>query len=410
MFAQKNYPQKLGNGSYSVAEAGCFLTAICNLLEKDNGTAPDPPTLNEWYLQRGLFIHDADGANEDLSWSSINQYDKTIVVSQIGQGALPPSANAIVKFHYNSVQTGNPIDHFCAVDHIQGNEVYIIDSWDGGIKGPSGYQAVYHLPIAWATYIKNAPAPPAPPPLSALPAAPMPLPGNMDNTYTVIKEIPGYTTSGKAASRSGATVNVPAEKYFVFNTHSGMVNVTRVPGIAGDWINPSDNVVATPAPAPAASVPEPTPAPVTPPPPDWRTTYILFRDKFGAPAPKYYVAMHDLTVPDLETKLPDLSMHKYSVVSIGGTFTKDGVIYGRPQSGAIKFLWYGIPMTDSTTNLPNIELESSVFDATTDTASRASTKTLETRDYLVLVTAKVEKAYGTIEKVFDIFKPKKSKK
>lgn len=398
MFGQKNYPQKLGNGNYTIAEAGCLLTAIANGLVKLDGGAPDPPSLNQFYLEHGLYIKDSDGANEDLAWNSITQYDPTVVVSAIGSGALPSSPNAIVKFHYNSVQTGSPIDHYCWVDHIEGNQVFIIDSWDGLVKGPSGYVGVYHNPIAWATYIKNVPAPaPAP---SPPPAAPVTLPGNTDNTYTVIKEIPGYGTSGLAAARSGATVNVAPEKYYVFNAYNGMVNVTRVPGIPGSWINPGDNVV-DPPPAPA---PTPAPAPAVP---DWRASYVVFRNKFGDAEAKYYVAMRDITVPDLEQKQKDLTMHKYSVVSIGGTFTKDGIVYARPKSGADKFLWYGIAMTDQTSGLPNLELESSVYDTSTDTASRTVTKTLAPRDYLVLATARVEKAYGTIE---DIIRRSKTKK
>lgn len=403
-YAQKNYPQKLGNGSFTIAEAGCLLTAICNGLERLDGKAPDPPTLNQFYLEHGLYIRDSDGANEDLAWSSITQYDPTIVVTQVGTGALPPSANAIVKFHYNSVQTGTPIDHYCWVDHIDGGEVYIIDSWDGLVKGPSGYVGVYHQPIAWGTFIKNAPAPVAPAP----PAAPVALPGNTNNTYTVVKEIPGYRTSGQAAARSNAADTVAPEKYYVYNSFNGMVNVTRVPGIPGSWINPGDNVVEAPvAPAPATV---PPPAPAAPAVPDWRTSYIIFRNKFGDAEPRYYVALRDITVPDLEGTQKDLSMHKYSVVSVGGTFVKDNITYARPKSGADKFLWYGIPMTDASSDMPNLELESDIYNPATDTATRIVTKTVKPRDYLVLATAKVEKAYDTMEKVMDVFRPKKTKK
>lgn len=406
-YAQKNYPQKLGNGNYTIAEAGCLLTAICNGITKLDGGSPDPPTLNEWYLQRGLFIKDSDGANEDLAWNSISQYDPTIVVSQIGVGALPPSANAIVKFHYNSVQTGTPIDHYCWVDHIENGQLFIVDSWDGGIKGPSGYVGVYHQPVGWGTYIKNVPAPtppPAPVPTPP-PAAPVPLPGNTTNTYTIIKAIAGYRTSGQAASHTNPQSDVQAEKYYVFNSYNGMINVTRVPGIPGSWINPGDNVLDPPT-AVLSSVP---PITVTAPIPDWRTSYALFRNKFGDADPKYYVAMRDVTVPDLEQKKPDLTIHKYSVVCIGGTFTNDNIVYARPKSGADKFLWYGIPMTDPSTNTLNLELENAIFDGSSDTVSRSATKTLHSRDYLVLATAKVEKAYDTIEKAFDILKPKKKK-
>lgn len=158
-YAQQHYPQQLGNGQLTIAEAGCLLTATANLLVKLNGSGPDPVTLNEYYKQRGLYIHDADGADEDLAWTSVHQYDASIELQQSGGGAVPPSNIAIVKFHYNSVHTGQPIDHFCLVDHVENGQVFIIDSWDGMYKGPAQYVGVYHSPVAWATYVKAAPAP-----------------------------------------------------------------------------------------------------------------------------------------------------------------------------------------------------------------------------------------------------------
>jgi hypothetical protein len=163
-YAQQQYPQGLGNSqTVSIAEAGCLLTAICNGLQYMNGSGPDPLALNDYYRNNGIYTWDAaDQAADDLAWDSISRYDPTIHVDQVGVGSVPPSNNAIVKFHYNSVHTGNPIDHYTWVDHIEGNQVFIVDSWDGQVKGPSGYQNIYHLPVAWATYSKTAPTPPAP--------------------------------------------------------------------------------------------------------------------------------------------------------------------------------------------------------------------------------------------------------
>lgn len=164
MFAQKVYSQKLGNSNYTISQAGCLLVSICNLLEKLNGTAPDPPTLDLWYVSHGDFIYDkADNASDDLAANSISKYDPTIVNTASGSSAVPSSNIAIVRFNYNSVETGLPISHYCAVDHIDGSGVWIIDSWDGLVKGPSQYESVYHLPVAWFTYVKNNPAPVGPP-------------------------------------------------------------------------------------------------------------------------------------------------------------------------------------------------------------------------------------------------------
>lgn len=418
MYAQQNYPQQLGNGNYTIAEAGCLLTAICNGLERINGSGPDPVTLNQFYLERGLFIKDSDGANEDLAWGSINQYDPTIILTQVGSGALPPSENAIVKFHYIGVHTGQPIDHYCWVDHIEGQEVFIIDSWDGLVKGPAAYDGVYHAPIAWGVYAKTASTPPPP---ASLPAAPASAP-SLDDMYPVIKEIPGYPTSGTAAAHTGSNSTVPAGNYHVFNRFNGMVNVTRILGQPGWWINPTDNVPSvTPPPAPPVVAPPvqvaPTPTPeaqlATP---AWQTTYQPFRNKFGDVSPQYYVAMlrnytlggvTGVPVVDLESKLPEKVMPQYSVTPISGLFTYDGISYARPQSATNKFLWYGIPVIDPATNTPNIELESEVYSTATDSATHQVTKTVKPYDYVVLAAANAEKAYDKIEKVFDIFKPKK---
>lgn len=156
-FAQQNYGELLGNSTTeTISEDGCFLTAFCNLLQRW-GENVDPPTLNNFFKANGSFI----GA-DDLRWSSITVYDGNIQVHDIGANSVPTSNDAIVQFNYNSVHTGQPISHFCLVDHMEGNQVFIVDSWDGSVKGPAAYESVYHLPVAWATYVKNSPAPATP--------------------------------------------------------------------------------------------------------------------------------------------------------------------------------------------------------------------------------------------------------
>lgn len=187
-YAQKNYGQFLGNStSVTISEAGCLLTSFCNGLERINGNAPDPLTLNQFFLSHGIFTYDnADHANDDLNWNSITKYDPTITVTAVNTSQVPSSSLAIVKFHYNSVHTGLPIDHYCWVDHIENGQVWIIDSWDGQVKSPSGYESVYHLPVEWATYTKNQPA--------ALPA-------------------PAYTISESYDGGKIIQANKPANKY-----------------------------------------------------------------------------------------------------------------------------------------------------------------------------------------------------
>lgn len=254
-YGQKNYNTKLGSGPDTIAEAGCFLTSFCNLEAFFGAGQIDPPTLDNWLLARGLFI---DG--EELAWNSISHYNPDIHLTGTGTSAIPPSAPAIVKFDYQSIShpwldaahtRPNMITHFCLVSKIVNNQVFIIDSWDGIEKSPAQYQPQYHAPIGWATYAFVGAAP-APTP-SRAPAPPVPIPGNSANTYEVVVAISGYTNATFAANRTTPKVTVEPGQYYVYNNAYGMVNVTKILGKPGAWINPADNV----APAPA---PEPTPA------------------------------------------------------------------------------------------------------------------------------------------------------
>jgi hypothetical protein len=447
-FAQQNYSQGLGNSTnVTISEAGCLLTSICNGLERMNGSAPDPVTLNNFFINNGVYTWDSiDQAADDLNWDSISKFDPTISFTGSGQGSVPPSNNAIVKFHYNGVHSGLPIDHYCWVDHVEGNDVYIIDPWDGQVKGPSGYQNVYHLPVAWGTYVKNSPQPPAPkytvvevydtgklvqlnkqptnlwgmnydfdymkdhpvevhnqgeiqtvtnkvrhqngydyyrrdgqidgfnvldcddytPPPPRPPDAPLPIPTSTE-PYEIVKTIMGFATSNSAANHTDAKAIVDAGTYYVFNTRANSdgkviaLNVTKTTGKPGSWINPDDNVV-DPEPPKAQPVtveqiiqnrtpdsykePETTPVTVTvkPPSPDaWKKMTPLNEDR----VPELYISMNktEIHIRDFEQKRSPLPLEPLSSLHIIGTFTKDGVIYGRTAKIAKEGLWYGIPMT-----------------------------------------------------------------
>lgn len=80
---------------------------------------------------------------------------------------------------------------------------------------------------------------------------PAPAPPTNDGGYTVNKSIPGYVNAGDAANRRNSNSTVPVGTYAVFNQSQGMLNVTRVPGQPGWWINPGDNGASAPAPAPS---------------------------------------------------------------------------------------------------------------------------------------------------------------
>ena len=64
MYCQKDYPQLLGTGNSTIAQAGCFLTSFCNLAEY-YGETIDPPTLNTQMSLNGGFV------NGDILVSSV---------------------------------------------------------------------------------------------------------------------------------------------------------------------------------------------------------------------------------------------------------------------------------------------------------------------------------------------------
>jgi GH25 family lysozyme M1 (1,4-beta-N-acetylmuramidase) len=93
----------------------------------------------------------------------------------------------------------------------------------------------------------DAPAPsPAPTPTPTPPA------GGNGTSYTLGKNVPGYTNAADAAARKNSNSTAPAGTYFIYNQAAGMINVSRSQGVPGWWINPGDNVApSTPAPAPS---------------------------------------------------------------------------------------------------------------------------------------------------------------
>lgn len=441
MFGQQHYPQHLGNSTtVTIAEEGCLLTAVCNGLEKFNGSAPDPVTLNYFFSSHGVFTYDAiDRAADDLSWDSISKFDPSVTVAQIGNGSLPPSNNAMVKFHYNSVHTGNPIFHFCWVDHVEGDRLFIIDSWDGLVKPPEGYEGVYHKPIAWATYNKAAPVLPPPPPPPPVPvpepapyvppSAPLPIP-TPTQPYTLIRSVLAYDSANDAVNDRNAKGSVPAGSYFVFNQRYGMLNLTSTLGRAGDlvnskggWINPKDNQldpeppkpvlvpwpepVVTPTPPPISTTPANETVSVTvTPSPNWHQSYAPYRDKFGNVAPILYEVLRDAMAVDSErggTK----QVQEFDEYYISGEFTgPDGVHYARPEQAAHAYRWWGIPFVDPVTGLQILK-DDNVYNTKTTPVERRVLHTENTLDRVSISLGKIDKQ---ITKVWDIIRPKLGKK
>lgn len=76
-------------------------------------------------------------------------------------------------------------------------------------------------------------------------------------TYTVVTDLPTYTTSANAISKTNPTGTYPAGTYYIFTKYpdgyKGVYNITKDSSgaAAGSWINPSENVKKEkPSPAP----------------------------------------------------------------------------------------------------------------------------------------------------------------
>jgi hypothetical protein len=153
-YAQRNYSQLQGGGNggppakYKIAQIGCFLTSFCNLLERF-GMPVDPATLNNIFTQRGIYIDVDDGVKDDLGWQSVTAYNGQIVTTVKSGGVT--DRNSIVRLDAkNTFGT-----HFCLVDSIRADGVYILDSYDGVVKHHNAYGPI----TGWAVYTYNKPQP-----------------------------------------------------------------------------------------------------------------------------------------------------------------------------------------------------------------------------------------------------------
>ncbi|MFC5466300.1 N-acetylmuramoyl-L-alanine amidase family protein [Lederbergia graminis] len=65
--------------------------------------------------------------------------------------------------------------------------------------------------------------------------------GRLPQTYKVNKVLNGYYTANDAKRRVDKRTKVQPGIYHIFKEHGGMLNVTRMEGVPGSWINPEDN-------------------------------------------------------------------------------------------------------------------------------------------------------------------------
>jgi len=57
--------------------------------------------------------------------------------------------------------------------------------------------------------------------------------------YTLAKNSPGYYTAANAKAKTNQVATVLAGDFFIFNIADGMVNLTKVKGQPGTWVNPT---------------------------------------------------------------------------------------------------------------------------------------------------------------------------
>lgn len=425
-YAQRNYTQELGSGQYTIAQAGSLLTAFCNLLQR-YGVNMDPPQLDSYFREHNGSLHSGRTAYGDLSWASVTAVDKLLAVGQVGSTDIPTSPDTILKFHYQSVDTPmmtvdgkqipNMVDHFCAIDRIQGGQVFIVDSWDGMVKGSMTYERVYGKPVTWAAYVKHVPVP-APQVTAKAPAGAVTAPPR--ETIKIIHEIPGYATALLALAHGSTPYRVASGVKYKNQVHeSGMVNVGSEYGRPGFWINPRDNTLDVPAPVPAPTAPKQPPAPVpahsaTPQTtvteteqaaaPDWRATYKPLPKQ-----PSNFYAIKTFVYEDLEGKQPDVICHKFDLAPLAGTYVGPDrkTLYGRtmrstfphlrktPREQALPPFWYGLPMK-------SLMSEEEVWSTQTDIVTRFVTNNLSLRDHLAIAIGRLSGWFERFGKQTDV--------
>lgn len=65
----------------------------------------------------------------------------------------------------------------------------------------------------------------------------------MSRQYTLRVDVEGYSTALDAINKTNAKTRVVAGIYHIFNEYKGMINITRIAGVPGSWINPESNTV-----------------------------------------------------------------------------------------------------------------------------------------------------------------------
>ncbi|MGH7239783.1 MAG: hypothetical protein ACREHG_06910, partial [Candidatus Saccharimonadales bacterium] len=139
--------------------------------------------------------------------------------------------------------------------------------------------------------------------------------------------IPKYASMGDAVNAINSTGTLPLGTYYPHKFLDGMISLASEPGVPiGSWVNPDDIL------SPEDRLKK-----------NWRETYKPFRDQYGNVDPRYYRALGDDPIIDLEGHRRDLSISRRQAILIRGWFIgPDGVGYGRPDDCVSKgeLQWY----------------------------------------------------------------------
>lgn len=142
------------------------------------------------------------------------------------------------------------------------------------------------------------------------------------------RDVPRYASMGDAINGVNSTGTLAAGDYFIYKTLETMWCLSDAPGNpTGWWINPDDLM----SPEEKQKL-------------NWRTSYKPFRDQYGTVAPRYYRALNDDPIEDLEGRRRGLAITRSQPILIRGWFVgPDGIIYGRPDDCVSKgeLQWFG---------------------------------------------------------------------
>jgi hypothetical protein len=187
-YAQRNYPQPLGDGScgLSIAQAGCYVTTDADILTWA-GWPIDPPALNADYLAKKLFVGGCLISADTLARAWPDRFTLASRDDFPGAADLARCDNtadgdyvAVKILFRHGLPGDNP--HFLPVYSYRAGqaagELMVCDSWDGQIKPLSSYgdPATIITSVMRYRVIHPTPPPPAPPPPPSEPPAPPPAP------------------------------------------------------------------------------------------------------------------------------------------------------------------------------------------------------------------------------------------